>query len=77
MDPRLQHHDTRDCKAKDVREWLSQTGESETWGAGSEGGSCYQVLFCSGDLGAGNLILGNLDEPQRAERATSTDRLQC
>ena len=58
LEPRLRHQDIQDSRVENIGDWLLQTEEFKTWGAGSGGGeSDNAVLFCYGDPGAGKTFI--------------------
>jgi len=58
LDPGLRHWDIQERRAKDVGEWLIQTGEFRRWcGLSGEGEGDKAVMFCYGDPGVGKTFI--------------------
>ena len=64
----LRHQDIRGRRAENVGERLLRTEEYRTWCVGSGGDeSNNATLFCYGDPGAGQTVLGKKDEAREIE----------
>ena len=58
LDPKLRHQDIQAHRVENVGEWLLQTEEFRSWGAGSgEDQFDNGVLFCYGDPGVGKTYI--------------------